>query len=37
MDSVFRLLHVVYDGFLEFGMLKPFHALDVEDAIYLLP
>jgi hypothetical protein len=27
MDSVFKLLDVVYDGFYEFGMFMPFHAL----------
>jgi hypothetical protein len=29
MDSVFKLLDVVYDGFYEFGMFMPFHALVV--------
>jgi hypothetical protein len=33
MDGVFILLEVVYDGFYEFRMFMPFHALGVEDAI----
>jgi hypothetical protein len=37
MDGVFRKLDAVYDGFLEFGVFMPSHALWVEDATSYFP